>query len=143
MSLSKKYRILVVDSDFKFLYQLTEILEQITKKHIEHHFEMNVVSANEKETTLLVGQYDLIFFEADLLLKSEESVLANLFQNNLNSIFVLLFADYMNATIKEIITAFKKYRPSYFGEHLLKGNITRDMLVFFCSGYIERMLHQS
>ncbi len=141
MTLAKKYRILVADSDLKFKRQLSRILKNILDSYehtnIELFAETNVKEINEQ----LKSKLDLVFLDADFFINNDDVSLSNLFKNSPNCIIVLLTSDKVGKNIMNVIDTFKRHNQLYFGEHLLKDNYSDDIISFFCRGYVDRIMY--
>ena len=141
MTLTKKYRILVADSDLKFQRQLSRILRNIIDNYentnIELFAETDVQEINKKVKSKL----DLVFLDADFFINDDDVLLSNLFKNSPNCIIVLLTSDKVGKNIIKVIDTFKRHNQLYFGEHLLKDNYSDDIISFFCRGYVDRIVY--
>jgi DNA-binding NtrC family response regulator len=141
MTLHKKYRILVADSDLKFQRQLSRILNNVVDDYenatIELITETNVQKINEQVKSKL----DLVFLDAAFFINNDDVLLSNLFKNSPNCIIVLLTSDKVGKNIMKVIDTFKRHNQLYFGEHLLKDNYSDDIISFFCRGYVDRIVY--
>lgn len=141
MTLHKKYRILVADSDLNFQLQLSRILKNILDKYehtnIELFTETDVQEINEQ----VKNKLDLVFLDAEFFINDDDVLLSNLFKNSPNCIIVLLTSDKVGKNIMKVIDTFKKYNQLYFGEHLLKDNYSDEIISFFCRGYVDRIVY--
>lgn len=141
MTLHKKYRILVADSDLNFQRQLSRILKNILDKYehtnIELFTETDVQEINEQ----VKNKLDLVFLDAEFFINDDDVLLSNLFKNSPNCIIVLLTSDKVGKNIMKVIDTFKKYNQLYFGEHLLKDNYSDEIISFFCRGYVDRIVY--
>lgn len=141
MTLPKKYRILVADSDLKFQRQLSRILRNIIDNYehtnIELFAETDVQEINEQVKSKL----DLVFLDADFFINDDGILLSNLFKNSPNCIIVLLTSEKVGKNIMKVIDTFKRHNQLYFGEHLLKDNYSDDIISFFCRGYVDRIVY--
>lgn len=141
MTLPKKYRILVADSDLKFQRQLSRILNNVVDDYknatIELFTETNVQKINEQ----VKNKLDLVFLDAAFFINNDEVLLPNLFKNSPDCIIVLLTSNEISTNITKVIKTFQKYNQLFFGEHLLKDNYSDKIISFFCKGYIDRIVY--
>ncbi|KJS07243.1 MAG: hypothetical protein VR77_01650 [Flavobacteriales bacterium BRH_c54] len=141
MTLPKKYRILVADSDLKFQRQLSRILNNVVDDYenatIELFTETNIQKTNEQ----VKNKLDLVFLDAAFFINNDEVLLPNLFKNSPDCIIVLLTSDGISTDITKVIKTFQKYNQLFFGEHLLKDNYSDEIISFFCRGYIDRIVY--
>lgn len=141
MTLHKKYRILVADSDLKFQHQLSRILKNIINKHKNTDIEFFTETDVQKINDYVNNKLDLVFLDADFFINDDEILLTNLFKNSPNCIIVLLTSNKIGKNIINVIDTFKRHNQLYFGEHILKDNYPDEIINFFCSGYIDRIVY--
>lgn len=141
MTLHKKYRILVADSDLEFQHQLSRILKNIIASYKNTNIEFFAETDVQKINEHVKNKLDLVFLDAEFFINDDEFLLPNLFKNSPNCIIVLLISDKIGIKITKVIDTFKKYNQLFFGEHLLKDNYSDDIINFFCSGYVDRIVY--
>jgi hypothetical protein len=131
-----KYRILVVDSDERFLERITSILNQITKDYEE----ISVFPRKESNNIddLKANRFDIAFLDENVF--TNKSLLSKLYHSNPNCFMVLLISNEGGQRIKDIIKNFKNHSSEFMGAHLLKDNYSDNILHIFSRMFLDNII---
>lgn len=130
-------RILVVDSDERFLKRISFIIKGITDNL---NVNTDLISKLKLDDKLTEEQqnFELAFIDYQLFLSENQTILSQFFADNPNCLVILLISNMGGNDLQQIIATFKKYNQQFLGDHILKDNYSDDVMSVFCKIFIKK-----